>query len=447
MRYKISYFDHAMPLSRLTQFARKSFYKIFLFVVLLSSFYEPLQAASIKKNKKGTLMKSSLIYISPFADYQRTSFINTTTSAKGKITWSFETGVTATKHWTTNVALWGGDPLILTLDNLILLDLNGKKLWSSAKKLRTAMGIYQGRLYTQSKSGFLQIHNLDGTLQAKDLPFPGGLGEKSQTGILVPREKDFVSVVFDSDQHDHAEDGEQVYSKPHATIIQNRYEITYGDWSQEEACTWGHSTPLFDSKRDILSLWTDTHFIRGKMTGSNTITKFNPQIPGAIDWSMDDSEQYYVIASESNLMQFASFDASGKIKWQWKQEIKTDKKSEVKSGDTAALRSEEKWLPHPPAIGANGRLYVLTNQKIRAFDQKDLVWSYSLKSSSTEMSFVTVLSDNSILVANEKDLVFLDETGKKIWNMTFDEEILSSPVVDENGNIFIATVTKVFRIN
>ncbi len=383
------------------------------------------------KNNERKSVTPLFNYISPFANHQRNSFINSKTSAKGKIAWSIDLGVTATKYWSTRIAFWEGSPLVLTTDDLILLDQTGKKLWSVPKRLRTPIGFHKEKLYYQGKNHFLQALNKDGTHSAKNLSFPGGLGSNDKVDLIFPREKDFVAVVFDNDQHDHQQGEEPLPIKPKLTIIKNRYEITYGDFTVDEF-TSSRLTALYDSSRDILSLYTDSHFLRFDVE-KEKLNRF-PIPKSAVEWSMDDRENYYAIGSENNVNEFFSFDSKGKILWNWKQELKPGTNTET-------------WRPHLPAIGNSGRVYALTNENILAFDGGIKTWNFSLKTNDDDLCFVTVLADNSILATSGKNLFFIDKVGKKIWDLTLDQPIFSAPVADEDGNIYVATEKQIVSVH
>jgi hypothetical protein len=63
------------------------------------------------------------------------------------------------------------------------------------------------------------------------------------------------------------------------------------------------------------------------------------------------------------------------------------------------------------------------------------------------MSFISILADESLLLANGKVLSLICPAGKLQWKVEIASEILSSPVVDETGNIFATTAIELIRIN
>lgn len=378
-------------------------------------------------------MNTDSIYSMRFARPERDSFIDTTTHAKGKVTWSTATDTTATIYWPPQLLIWGKNQIVTTYNNMMLFDQSGKKIWTKPFQAGTPVVVAQGYLYYKNKNLFLDAIDINEVKKLDSGPFPGGMSGDYNVEFLYPRKNNYLSVIFDNDQHDHQEGEESMPSQPTLNIIKNRYEITYGDWSRKIDAN-GHLPPLYNSENETLALWT-SNFTLFDMKTEREILKVPLSMSGAVDWSVDQNEVYHLLAEEKTKLIVVALSSTGKEQWRCLLDPNPDKKS------------PESWLAHPPILNRNGKVFAMTNERLIAIEKGKKIWQYPLMTKKEQRSYASVLADDSLLVTNGKSLLYLDKKGNKIWSLELISEILSSPIVDKDGNIFVATTTELIRVN
>lgn len=398
------------------------------------------QAEVIERNssKKETTMESTSLYSTKFSNSFRNSYVDTKTSAIGKIAWIKPTGFTASKYWPATVLLWSKHQLVSTYEDIVLFDSNGKQIWTKKKRGGAPITVGGDYLYFNRPHKFLDAIDISGKFLIESAPFPGGLGD-DKLEFFFPRKNDFFAVFFDNDQHDHQQGDENPPPiQPKLNLVKNRYPITYGDWHETLPAS-DHLRPLYLPKKNILSLLIEDKHIRIDLETEKRLSEVTLGVGDLVDWSMDQNEVFYVLASDKSHPVLVAYKLTGAEQgkfqkmdlWRWRGDVKT----------------EDAWLAHPPAVGPSGKVYVLTTSRLLALENGKLNWQHEVKTAKDEMSFITVLSDDSLLLASGKGLSYFSSNGKLRWRVEAPGEILSSPVADENGNIFVATATELIRIN
>ncbi|MDG5816809.1 hypothetical protein QA601_17060 [Chitinispirillales bacterium ANBcel5] len=102
----------------------------------------------------------------------------------------------------------------------------------------------------------------------------------------------------------------------------------------------------------------------------------------------------------------------------------------------------------PPASAPDGRTYFIhADSLFRITENGEMERAYSL-SPDNNFQFVTVLSDNSVLVTSKNMLTHIDSSGDYVFtlNLEDDEQITAPPVVDKDGGVLLATVNGVYRV-
>ncbi|MHC4862514.1 MAG: outer membrane protein assembly factor BamB family protein [Planctomycetota bacterium] len=120
------------------------------------------------------------------------------------------------------------------------------------------------------------------------------------------------------------------------------------------------------------------------------------------------------------------FFLAGEEQWRWVDREKTDR-----------------WVTDQPPIRPDSqRVYALTN--VLAIEQGNLLWEYEVKDEILRQG--SSLADGSILVTAGKTIVHLDRDGKQLLSVSLENEILTPPVVDTEGNIYVATASHLVKI-
>jgi hypothetical protein len=106
---------------------------------------------------------------------------------------------------------------------------------------------------------------------------------------------------------------------------------------------------------------------------------------------------------------------------------------------------EDYALPILPVIVAPEIQYVLTKSKLYALKDRNVLWE--INSEDNDFSNATALKDNSILVVKHNLLIYYTSDGNKKFELKFDEPIISAPVLDDSGQIYVITNNKIHAIH
>ena len=417
---------------------------------------EPSRKPLRERISKDKVMTTSS-YPVRFASARRDSALAVLTTATGKVVWSKETGKTTSADWPPTVLVWGDRLLVASAPDMVLFDSRGERLWTRQKQIATPVASAQGKLYFKAKSRFLEA--LDGADQPvlKDAPFPGATSADVKVDLFWPREDDFVAVLADPGDSEVSDGSspDTPLAPPKAIILRNRYPTTYGDW-QLALKGLQTMTPLFVPERQIVALMFDD-LVRIDLLKRQQVSAFKVPLATRTEWSVDADEVYcftgYEESSPGKTKVLMALSADGRELWRW---------TDSTNNDTWAVRQ-------PPIRAMGGRVYALTQGRVLAVEQGKLVWQYDTRSDSLQhgakvdsgsfeikdgrllatgsLRHGSVLGDGSLLVTGGKTLHHLSAAGRKLFSVSVDSDILSPPVVDADGHIYVATATHLIRID
>lgn len=408
----------------------------------------------------GKPMTHSNLYPIRFGDTGRGSVIDGTTAATGEIVWSRETGKVSTSFWPANVLIWEGHPLVSTYDALALFDREGKRLWDR----RTEGGIgpavaSDAMLYYKNIDRFIDSVDLEGNQGLESAPFPGGSGKSVRVDAFWPRPKDFIAVFY----HPPADDRRLKPGDPedkgaraaHVIVVRNDYPTRHGDWSTKIEAQPA-LVPLLVPGGAIVALMLGTDVVRvapeDKKAKNTELSRFRSPLSEMTEWSVDAQEVFTLVGTEDDRKVLVAFAADGKTLWRWRDD-----------------KDDDTWAKTQPPIRLDGgRVCVLTEGRVLAIDAGKLAWAYDVRSEMLrhgspvdEGSFEikdgrllakavlrhgTGLVDGSVLVTAGKTLLHLSATGKKLFSVTLDADILGAPVIDADGGVYVTTATHLFKL-
>ncbi len=102
-------------------------------------------------------------------------------------------------------------------------------------------------------------------------------------------------------------------------------------------------------------------------------------------------------------------------------------------------------LPQPPALGKDNRIYCMVDNTVYAVDNGVITWQYSTFAAK-HFHYVTVLADNSILVASANKFSHVDKDGNEIFFKLLPpgEDISTPPVIDAQGRFYFGTMRGIY---
>jgi outer membrane protein assembly factor BamB len=409
---------------------------------------------SINKDKVMTTASTNPVR---FASPRRDSALSGTTAAVGKLTWSQNLSKVSSLDWPPTVLIWGDRPVVATAADLEVFDPKGERLGSYHKRAGTPAAVGQGRLYHQTPGFFLDALDATGGKALAESPFPGGSGRDVAVDLFWPRDEDFIAVVSQPGDSELAEgeSPDKPAKPPLVTVRKNKYELTYGLWHIKYKGV-SRLAPLLVPERGTLALMMDD-LIRVDIGEDQELSRFKVPLQTLVEWSADTDEVYcftgYQGPDAGGKKTLLAMSAAGHELWRWTDEEEHD--------PWAVLQ--------PPIRGPGGRVIVLTQGRVLAFEAGKLRWQYDVLSASLKhgahvdsgsfelkdgrliakggLRHGAVLADGSVLATINKTLYHLSADGQKLFAVSVDEEILGPPVVDAAGHLYVATATHLSRID
>ena len=105
----------------------------------------------------------------------------------------------------------------------------------------------------------------------------------------------------------------------------------------------------------------------------------------------------------------------------------------------------DRWVTRqPPVQAGNGRIYAITDKKIIALMDGKILWQYEPKAG--EVRNGSSLPDGSLLVASGETLLHLGTDGNLIGQLAVGQALLSPPVADADGHVYMTTKTHLVKI-
>ena len=401
-------------------------------------------------------MTPSNLYPIQHADSGRSGAIKGLTQATGRLAWSVEVGPVSTAHWPAEVLIWQGLPLVITYEGLTLFNPEGKRQWTRAKQGGTPVTVAaDGHLYLKNNALFLDSVDVQNQPVLKSAPFPAAMDGLVEVLGFWPRATDFVAVTLDPPPTENrlgppGASGAKAEG-PRLTVVRNRYPTPYGDFLKRFDAK-SSLVPLLVPGKAVVAMAIAGEVVRVDVDRKTELPRFKLPIPDPVEWSVDASEVYTVAGYDHGHKAVAAVSALGETLWRWADPAESDK-----------------WAPlQPPIRFGSERVYALTEGRILAFDSGRIAWAHDLRSEAlkhgatvSDGSFEikdgqllakgairhgSALADGSLLVTSGKSLFHLSAKGNKIFSVTLDAVILNSPVVDGQGNIYLTTATRLFKI-
>jgi hypothetical protein len=286
-----------------------------------------------------------------------------------------------------------------------------------------------GLAYYETPSFFLSAVNQGGEAVLDKYPFPSASGEV-RVQLLWPREKDFVAALFWPGEREVA-DGSPPGTEPapaQVTVLKAAYGKTRAAWRTSHEGT-PRLSPLFLPDQNRLALALD-EVVRIDVDGQKGLPGFKLPVAEAVDWSVDRNETYCMIGYEAGKKVLVACSSKGEELWRW----------------SAGDKSADAWVAgQPPVQAGDGRVYALAEKHLYAFRDGKLTGKFGTRD--TTYHRATALSDGTILVTAGNVLYHLGTDGQVRVSVELDKRILSSPVVDGQGHVYVATETHLVRID
>jgi hypothetical protein len=361
-----------------------------------------------------------------FASPRRDSAIPATTSARGDVAWKTTIGLTMPRP--PAVLTSTGHVVLVAEANFALFGPGGKRLWTREKQSGTPVVVAGGLFYYKSRKLFLEAVDADNGPVLQRSPFPWAMAPETQVGLLWPRENDFVAAAYwpGDDEVAEGDAPDTPLQPPQVTGLRNRYGTTYGDWG---TTVEGRPKlpPLFAPDLNRMALAVD-EAIRLDIGEERELSRFKLPLEQVTDWSVDSREIYALAGYEAGKKVLLSLSSEGAELWRW-----TD------------AENADRWSGgQPPIRAGKRRVYALTEKRVLAVEKGRLLWQHDAEDGTVRRG--SSLEDGSVLVTAGKNLLHLNAKGRLLFSVDVGDEILSPPVVDAQGSIYVATASELVQI-
>lgn len=394
---------------------------------------------------KETKMPNESTYPVEYAGPARRCSVGARFKGAGKVTWSRplnKVGGKSNNYGAENAAtgliLWNDRPVVNKVFTTQVFMPDGAGLWERARQPGSPIAAGSDLLYLENKSGHLDAVNLLNEPVLDNVPFPDEEGLR----LMWPMKELMLVVSFYSGQ-------EPGPGEPgHGPAIRWS-KIMYG----KRICEQGGDIskrlrlpPLYVPEKDRLYLYAGDAI---ESVGATPQKSLSPSpaptdeeyyewneaahfaaspLEEPVDWHADAGGALFIIGYNGARKILSALSPAGTETWRWED-----------------MEVSDKWVAgQPPIQGGEGRLYALTEKRVLAFKNGKVAWQYETRDAPLKRG--TSLADGSILVTAGKKLLRVGADGKVKFAVDMDGEILTSPVVDAAGHIYVATKTHLMRI-
>lgn len=359
----------------------------------------------------------------PYAGPRRDSAVRVTSSATGAIRWTQD--LTPETLGARDLLVWDGHVLVVGPSVVALHGPDGALLWQRSHREKSPVALANGLAYLETPSYFLQSVRLSNELVLDDAPLPGISGGETFLELLWPREGDFIVTTTMPDPTYDSED-DAPPPTPFLSVDRVIYKSRIGTLSKNYDGTL-KLPPLFVPERSRWFGATDAHLMSVDVD-EGTDARFVSPIERTADWSADPTGTVALAGTHHDVLTLVAIDLQGHEQWRFTDASATDF-----------------WTAGQPPVGAaSGRLVALTSQRVLAFDAGQLAWQVDLRTETPRRA--TMLGDGSLLVTSGKNLRKLDATGQEVFVTELPGVIVTSPVVDAAGTIYVATATQLVAV-
>ena len=354
-----------------------------------------------------------MVYGSP----RRDCALNVPVSRVSKMIWSVPLGLEMTEFF-PRVLIWEGNPVALMHSSFGVFDKDGKFLFKREKHGASPAAIANGLLYHENRGTYLEAVDLKNQLVLEHGSFAVAPNGEFRVTLFWPREKDYVGCSFSP-----------YYEEVIPTVMSRIASYT------ERLSLWGNDYkgpsqlfPLAIPDLNLLLVSVNNTVICTDLEQQEETGRFNIGVPKIQDWSASPKGDLCILGSDSNGKVVLRMSPTGELLWC----LHID-------GDT------DEWVTYqPPVQAGNGLIYALTTKRVLAIKDGKLLWQYEPKVG--EVRNGSSLPDGSLLVAIGASLLHLGTDGKILERVSVGQELLSPPVADADGYVYLTTKTHLLKL-
>lgn len=362
----------------------------------------------------------SAIYSRFFANSRRSGSVLVASAAVGKFVWSRRISRAADKPAEARLLLSAVDRIIVDgMNELYLFDRNGNQIYALPRWYGCQVALDDDRLAftTVARKDRMQIVDLQGRTVVDDLRIPG-LIDQSSLVLFEPGESEFYAQIqFAGDIHG---------APPFFMVFKAPLNDPWFDWVIDVPAPSSPIVPLVNYEARYLATANAGEILvldlNSRQRETQPIARFPFPLETATHWmsSAADGALYFTGRGEHGIG-ICSTDAGGGLSFV--------------VGDDVAARLPGR--PVSPPLLAPDRYWVLTSGALACLQRDKLLWLHEARE--TTFGMATALADHSVLVVAVNRLIRVSSAGEIMFDVVFEEELNTPPVVDQTGRVYVAS--------
>jgi hypothetical protein len=360
------------------------------------------------------------LYSRLYSDVRHSGFVDAISSASGKLAWTVKIAAEGETPAEARLLLCDGTRIAVDGPGLItVFDREGRSLWKRPKWPGTSIALQDEWLFFVSpeERDILQAVDFDNQMQLPEVPILG-LISRATPEMLEPSRDELVAQIFDTGVPEEAGSNLLIYKM--------RFEGSGFDWSHRYPGGQSRIQPLLcpDQRRLVTSVHDEVLVfdLDGSGGESEPVSRFAYPIETTALWlSASAAGVLYWAGFGKNGLEAVATDLLGNELWRWK----------LTSVD------QVQGTPVAPLIIAGETAYLLNSTSLYALRGGEQVWSYEPMKSGFRNA--TGLPDGSVVIAAATGLFRIDATGLELFALEFEETLVTPPVIDDQGRIYVAS--------
>ncbi len=360
------------------------------------------------------------------ASPRRDCFVPLSSAARGSLVWSQGLGL-APEVAPLHLLSWGEQVVVVTHQQVHVHGPDGGRRWSRSRLSSTFVAARGDRLYLLNDEGELDVLGQDGgeLIESSWVPMADEPGFNTTVPLFwpLPGGDEFLLAAQFM--------GTGAGGPPAVICYRNAIGADFGVW-EHDVMGGLRLPPLYVPGTDRMLLATVE--VTPVDCGQGTLGQpFAVPMSDPINWCADDSGNLYVIGThepqdpEQKVRGLLlALTPDGQERWRW-------------SGSPNKVA----WhRAQPPAAAADGTVFGVIAGAVLAFRDGDLAWDYEVSATA-----ITALGDGTLLVTSGGQLLRLDPAGERMFRVDAGGPILTPPVVDGQGSVYIATDKRLVKIS
>lgn len=362
-----------------------------------------------------------------YADFMRSSFISVSPSAKGAVEWTMALRskdeppfrplaiLVAERHF-----------VVYSTKSAVASTLQGKRIWEKAIRAESPVAVVQDKVYFRKPEKVDELSQV--FFDGREVPGKLKILEADQACqplYIEPLAGQFLALCRCQPPPEQGPPMSVFYAKPYEAM----------DF------TWVRNVPgaprllplhipelqrfVVFSEQDVIVC----HSMTARPAGEE-IARFVYPLKKVISCSADKSGLLYLAGEDGETRVLKALTLGGEEKWSWSRPY-----TPPPIGASAEI---------PPIVGAEGVVYVVLGSSVLGIKDGRLVREFEVKDA--QVKGCSALADGSLLVAAGRILVLVDERGGERFRLDLGEEILTPPVVDLEGRIYVGLSNTVVKI-